>query len=492
MSGTQDENRPLKILLTGANGYIGMRLLPQLLEMGHSVVCAVRDEKRLSVDPQTRAKIEVVEVDFLEDPVSGFFTSDFDIAYYLIHSMSSSTSDFDIREAEAAKNFNRYMEQAQPRQVVYLSGIVNNDELSKHLSSRKNVEDILYEGPFSLTVLRAGIIVGSGSSSFEIIRDLCEKLPVMITPKWVLTKTQPIAIRDVIKFLTGVLDREDTFDQSFDIGGPDILTYKEMLKGYARVRGFKNWIFTVPVMTPKLSSYWLYFVTSTSYKLAINLVDSMKMEVVARDNKLQELLGIKTHSYEEAIDMAFERIEQNLVVSSWKDSMVSGRFNQNLERYIQVPKYGVLTDKKQLKVKDREAVLDNIWKIGGENGWYYGNWLWRIRGFLDKMSGGVGLRRGRTHPDKIFTGDSLDFWRVLLADREKARLLLFAEMRLPGEAWLEFHIDEQNILHQTATFRPRGLKGRLYWYLIVPFHYFIFGGMITNIAKTSNSPRSVS
>jgi uncharacterized protein YbjT (DUF2867 family) len=477
------EERPLKILLTGANGYIGMRLLPQLLLSGHKVVCAVRDEKRLSIDSQTRKKIEVIEADFLEDPRPGVFPDDIDVAYYLIHSMSSSTSDFDKREALSAKNFNTYMEQARPKQVIFLSGIVNNEKLSKHLSSRKNVEEILYEGPFALTVLRAGIIVGSGSSSFEIIRDLCEKLPFMITPKWVLTRTQPIAIRDVIQFLTGVLGREDTYNQSFDIGGADVLTYKDMLKGYARVRGFRNWIITVPVMTPKLSSYWLYFVTSTSYKLAVNLVDSMKMEVVARDSKLQELLGIRTHTYEEAIDMAFEKIEQNLVVSSWKDSMVSGRFDQNLERYIQVPKFGVLTDKKQLAIGDREAVLDRIWKIGGDTGWYYGNWLWRIRGFLDKLSGGVGLRRGRTHPDKIFAGDSLDFWRVLLADREKGRLLLFAEMRLPGEAWLEFRIDEANVLHQTATFRPRGLKGRLYWYSIVPFHYFIFGGMIRNIAK---------
>ncbi len=474
MPSEKTGGKPLKILLTGANGYIGLRVLHQLLEAGHQVVCAVRD---------TRRKVQVVEVDFLEDPVPGLFEGDIDIAYYLIHSMSSSIKDFDEREARAARNFNAYMEQAKPRQVIYLSGIVNNHKLSRHLSSRKNVEDILYQGPFALTVLRAGIIVGSGSSSFEIIRDLCEKLPVMITPKWVLTITQPIAIGDVIQFLTGVLGREDTFDQSFDIAGPDILTYRDMLNGYARVRGFKNWIITVPIMTPKLSSYWLYFVTSTSYKLAVNLVDSMKVEVVARDNRLQEMLGIKTLTYEEAIKMAFRKIEQNSVVSSWKDSMVSGRFDENLGRYIQVPKYGVLTDKKFVKISDREAVLDKIWRIGGDTGWYYGSWLWQIRGFLDKLNGGVGLRRGRTHPDTIYAGDSLDFWRVLLADRKQGRLLLFAEMRLPGEAWLEFHIDEDQILHQTATFRPRGLAGRLYWYMVLPFHYFIFGGMIRNITK---------
>ena len=473
----------MKILLTGANGYIGMRLLPLLMEMGHSVVCAVRDETRLSVDKETRAQIEVIEIDFLKEPKENILPKDIDAAYFLIHSMSTSTHDFDELEATTARNFNKIVANTNIQQVIYLSGIVNDAVLSKHLRSRKNVEDILYEGNFNLTVLRAGIIVGSGSSSFEIIRDLCEKLPFMITPKWVLTKTQPIAIRDVISFLTGVLGNEKTYNDSFDIAGPDVFTYKEMLHKYAEARGFKNWIITVPIMTPKLSSYWLYFVTSTSYKLALNLVDSMKIEVIAKDKRLQEILNIKPHTYIEAIDMAFKKIEQNLVISSWKDSMISGRFNENIEKHIQVPKFGVLKDAKQLKINNLDEVLERIWSIGGETGWYYGNWLWKIRGFLDKLSGGVGLRRGRTHPDRIYAGDSLDFWRVLLADKKAKRLLLFAEMKLPGEAWLEFRIDENNILHQTATFRPRGLRGRLYWYSIVPFHYFIFGGMIKNIAN---------
>ncbi len=474
----------MKILLTGANGYIGMRLLPQLLDQGHEVVCAVRDQKRLSIDAETLSKISIVEVDFLDEFKPNLMPTDIDAAYYLIHSMSSSTTDFDEKEAVSAKTFNRYMKDTNVEQVIYLSGIVNDKDLSKHLRSRKNVEDILFQGGYNLTVLRAGIIVGSGSSSFEIIRDLCEKLPIMITPKWVLTKTQPIAIRDVIQFLTGVLGNKKTYNDSFDIGGPEVLTYKSMLEQYAKVRGIKIAIYTVPVMTPKLSSYWLYFVTSTSYKLAMNLVDSMKMEVVAKDDRLQQILGITPHTYKEAIEMAFVKIEQNLVVSSWKDSMVSGRMNKNLQKFIQVPKFGVLKDHQQIKVENPEKVLENIWKIGGENGWYYANWLWKIRGLLDKLTGGVGLRRGRTHPDRIYAGDSLDFWRVLVADKKDKRLLLFAEMKLPGEAWLEFKIDEQNILHQTATFRPRGLKGRLYWYSIVPFHFFIFGGMIRNIAKT--------
>jgi uncharacterized protein YbjT (DUF2867 family) len=473
----------MKILLTGANGYVGRRLLPELLSQNHEIICCVRDKNRLALDKTTLDSITIWEVDFLEEVTFDNFPKAIDVAYYLIHSMSSSTQVFDTMESKAAENFNHYMSYIGVKQVVYLSGIVNNHTLSKHLQSRKNVENILYQGNFNITVLRAGIIVGSGSSSFEIIRDLCEKLPLMITPKWVLTKTQPIAIRDVIQYLMGVLLKEECYNDSFDIGGPNVLTYKQMMQLYAKTRGFKNWIYTVPIMTPKLSSYWLYFVTSTSYKLAMNLVDSMKMEVICNDNRLQKILGIKPISYTDAIKLAFIKIEQNLVISSWKDSLVSGRFKHNLSEFVQVPTFGCLKDEKKIKIVNPDKVLDNIWTIGGLKGWYYGNWMWQARGFMDKLFGGVGLRRGRTHPSQLDNGDSLDFWRVLLANKEEKRLLLFAEMRLPGEAWLEFRIDEENVLHQIATFRPRGLLGRLYWYSLVPFHYFIFGGMIRNIGK---------
>jgi hypothetical protein len=376
------------------------------------------------------------------------------------------------------------MKTTNVKQVVSLSGIVNEEHLSEHLKSRKNVEDVLYKGDFNLTVIRAGIIVGSGSASFEIIRDLCEKLPIMITPKWVNTKCQPIGIRDVLKFLKGVLGKEETYNQSFDVGGPNVLSYKEMMKGYAKVRKLNLTIINVPVMTPKLSSYWLYFVTSTSYKLASNLVDSMRINVIAKDHRLQDMLGIQPHTYEETIEMAFAKIEQNQVISSWKDSKVSSRYSQkDLNKYIKVPKYGCLHDHQSMKADDSEKALEKIWAIGGKNGWYYANTLWKIRGYIDKFVGGVGLRRGRTNPDKINPGDSLDFWRVLMADKEEKRLLLFAEMRVPGEAWLEFRIDENNVVHQNATFRPKGLRGRLYWYSMLPFHYFIFNGMLTQICK---------
>ncbi|RXR20554.1 SDR family oxidoreductase [Flavobacterium amnicola] len=473
----------MKILLTGANGYVGRRLLPELLEQGHEVVCCVRDKNRLGLDALTMSRIKVWEVDFLDEVTFADCPKEIDIAYFLIHSMASSTESFDTMEATAAQNFNTYAGHMQIKQVIYLSGIVNDPKLSKHMLSRNNVEKILQNGAAQLTVLKAGIIVGSGSSSFEIIRDLCEKLPVMITPKWVLTKTQPIAIRDVIQYLIGVQNKPECFNQSFDIGGPNIITYKQMMQLYAKTRGIRLAIWTIPVMTPKLSSYWLYFVTSTSYKLAMNLVDSMKVEVICNDNRLQKMLQIKPISYVDAIKLAFEKMEQNLVISSWKDSLSSSRFKKNLSHYIQVPKFGCLKDHKKIQVENVPQVLENIWSIGGDKGWYYSSWMWQLRGFIDKLFGGVGLRRGRTHPTHLDNGDALDFWRVLLADKEGKRLLLFAEMRLPGEAWLEFKIDENNELHQIATFRPIGILGRLYWYSMIPFHFFIFSGMIKNIAN---------
>ncbi|GHA41232.1 epimerase [Salinimicrobium marinum] len=473
----------MRILLTGANGYIGMRLLPELLEQGHEVVCAVRNRNRLSLDKMLLKQVEIVELDFLKDSKTPDLIKSIDVAYYLIHSMSASTNDFDSQEAAAAENFNKIMQGTRVKQVIFLSGIINQNELSKHLESRKKVENILYEGDFNLTVIRAAIIVGSGSSSFEIIRDLCEKLPVMITPQWVKTKCQPISIRDILQFLTGVIGKEECYNLSFDVGGPDVLTYQQMMEQYAEVRGLKIVILGVPVMSPRLSSYWLYFVTSTSYKLALNLVDSMKIEVTTNDTRLQSILGIEPIPYKKAIKLAFEKIEQNQVVSSWKDSLSSGRFKKDINKYIQVPTYGCLTDKQTAALENPQEALNRIWAIGGMKGWYYGNWLWKFRGYVDKIFGGVGLRRGRTNATEINAGDSLDFWRVLLADKEEKRLLLFAEMRVPGEAWLEFRIDEKNTLHQTATFRPKGIAGRLYWYSMYPFHYFIFEGMINKIAK---------
>jgi len=471
----------MKILLTGATGYIAKKLLPVLIAEGHEVTACVRDRKRFDATRFNSAALSVIEVNFLDRSTLERIPDDIDAAYYLIHSMSSSTGDFDDMEKASAINFRERMNRTRVRQVIYLSGIVNTRLLSKHLASRKRVEEELSHGSYHLTTLRAGIILGSGSASFEIIRDLVEKLPVMVTPKWLNTRTQPIAVQNVIEFLNGVLLKESLYDKSFDIGGPDILTYKEMLLRFAAVRNLKRKIFVVPVMTPKLSSYWLYFVTSTSYKLAVNLVDSMKVEVICRENDLAEQLNIKLIGYDDAVRMAFDKIEHHEVFSSWTDALSSPLLEKGVSDLITVPSFGCLQDKRAKRITDVETVLDRIWSIGGRNGWYYANWLWGMRGFLDKLSGGVGLRRGRKDSHNLAPGDSLDFWRVLVADRNERRLLLFAEMKLPGEAWLEFKI-ENDMLIQTATFRPLGLKGRLYWYSVMPFHELVFRGMINRIA----------
>ena len=397
--------------------------------------------------------------------------------------MSNSSKDFESLEERCAINFKNWFEKTKVKQVIYLSGITNEENLSKHLKSRKNVEDILESNVYALTVFKAGIIVGSGSSSFEIIRDLVEKLPFMIAPKWLNTKTQPIAVRDILTFLHRSIGRKELYNKSFDVFGPEVLNYKQMLLQFAEVRGLKRYILTVPVMTPKLSSYWLYFVTSTSYKLASSLVDSMGVQIIGKPSNINELLGVQPKPYKEAVQLAFEKIEQNSIVSSWKDSMVSsGRLRNSLHKYINVPKFGCFKDYKERPIKNASKTIDKIWSIGGTTGWYYGTFLWKIRGYIDKLFGGIGLRRGRTNPTELDAGDSLDFWRVIFADKEQQKLLLYAEMKLPGEAWLEFKI-EDGLLKQTATFRPRGIWGRLYWYSVLPFHGFIFTGMINKLVE---------
>ena len=470
-----------KVLLTGATGYIGKRLLPILIEQGFTVVCCVRDKKKFHVADSIRNKIQIIELDLTLKETLQNIPQDIDFAYYLVHSMSTSKNYTEL-EQQSAINFREALNKTQVKQVIYLSGIVNSETLSKHLNSRKNVETELNKGYFAVTTVRAGIIIGSGSASFEIIRDLVEKLPIMIAPKWLKTKCQPIGVSDVIKILTGILGKAETYNNSFDIAGNEILTYKEMLMGFAQVRGLKRIIWTVPVMTSKLSSYWLYFITSTSYKLAVSLVDSMKIEVIAKDDEINKLLQLTPLSYKECIKKAFSKIEQNEIISSWKDSTISGRMDYRISDYINVPQYGCFKDTQTKKVTDELECINKIWKIGGETGWYYANWLWKLRGFIDKLFGGVGLRRGRTNSNYIQAGDTLDFWRVLYADKNKKRLLLFAEMKLPGEAWLDFQLMD-NILIQTATFRPKGLLGRAYWYLVFPLHVFIFKGLANKLTK---------
>ena len=472
----------MKILLTGATGYIGKRLLPLLALQGHQIFCCVRDKNRFYCPLELQNSVTVIEVDFLNEATLQSIPNDIDAAYYLIHSMSGSDDNYDDLERISAENFVKKVNETTVQQVIYLSGIVNDISLSKHLSSRKKVEETLNTGTFPVTTLRAGIIVGSGSASFEIIRDLVNKLPIMITPKWLNTKCQPIAIPDVLEFLSKSLFNPLTYRQSFDIGGTDVLTYKEMLLGYAKARNLKRWIFTIPIMTPKLSSYWLYFVTSTSYRLASALVSSMKVEVVCRDHRINDILNIKPMSYQQALSRALIKIDENNVASSWKDSLVSGRFSVNISEYLKVPKKDCFIDRRKKTIEDMDFTINRIWSLGGDTGWYYADWLWDLRGFIDKIYGGVGSRRGRTNKTEIHTGDALDFWRVLYTNREEGKLLLFAEMKLPGEAWLEFKIIK-NVLYQTATFKPNGIWGKLYWYSVIPFHGFIFKGMLNKLIR---------
>jgi uncharacterized protein YbjT (DUF2867 family) len=473
----------MKILVTGASGYIGKQLIYSLIETDHEIVALVRRPVYFDLPKSSARKLSFIQGDLLDPNLS--IPPDIDAAYYLVHSMGAASNQFDEIELRCAKNFVSLMQKINLKQVIYLSGISHDETLSKHLASRKAVENILITSGLPYTILHSGMIIGAGSASFEIIRDLTEVLPIMIAPKWVEHKTQPIAIDDVLFYLKAVLGSPLALNQTFEIGGPDQPTYKEMLLGYAKIRGLKRFIINVPFFTPRLSSYWLYFISSVNFSLASALVDSLRNKTTCQDNRIQALFPHTCINYEEAIQRALNKIEQNPIIGSWRDALVLSRLGSNLKEYIQVPTHGCLTDKQKVFTdKSRQDVINKIWSIGGRNGWYYANWTWQLRGLADKIFGGVGLNRGRTNLSRIEMGDVIDFWRVLVADKEQGRLLLYAEMKLPGEAWLEFKVisGKRIMLEQTATFRPKGVLGRLYWYTLFPIHTLIFRGMANAIA----------
>lgn len=471
-----------KILITGATGFVGKRLTYSLLEEGHTVYALVRIAGT-TVFAEPHERLHHIWGDLRNPETLKAIPKDIDAAYYLVHSMSEIVGDLTKIETEVAENFVDALKMTSAKQIIYLGGIINDvKSLSPHLQSRLLVESILRNSGIACTILRASIIIGSGSASFEIIRDLCEKLPFMLAPQWLETPCQPIAIQDVLFYLTHVLLNSKTYDKIFDIGGPEVFTFKELLYEYAKYRGLKRYILNVPVLTPRLSSLWLVFITSVRFSICFYLVESIKTSSVCRLNEIQEILPHTTLPFRKAIELAFQNIAQNEVVSTWMDSWELDGIKPSIESYIQVPTDGCLKDVQKFEITDSvDAAIKRVWSIGGKNGYYSLNWAWKLRGLIDQLIGGVGLNRGRRHPTEIEVGDSIDFWRVLKADKSEGHLILFAGMKVPGEAWLEFSV-QQNYLIQTATFRPKGILGRLYWYAMLPFHFIIFRKMARFLA----------
>lgn len=475
-----------KIFVTGASGFVGKRLIVELLSRGHQVYALCRI-KGTQVFPEDKPNLHYIWGDLRNPETLKTIPMDIEAAYYLVHSMSEIVGNLVNTEIEVVEQFLKGVKKTHIKQIIYLGGIINDErKLSPHLNSRLLVEKKLKQSGIPCTVLRASVIIGSGSASFEIIRDLCEKLPIMIAPKWVNSLCQPIAIRDVLFYLSSVLLNQKCLDKTFDIGGPDVFSFKELLLRYAKFRHLKRLIINVPILTPRLSSYWLVFITSVRYTLCSYLVESMKTSSVVQLNEIQEIIPHVCLKYEQALELTFQKISQNEVISTWMDAWDIHGKDPNVENYMSVPDEGCLKDERRVLIRDsKSAAIERIWRIGGSNGYYALNWAWSLRGLFDQMIGGVGLNRGRRHPFEIQVGDSIDFWRVILADKDKGHLILFAGMKVPGEAWLQFRIEEKNhefFLVQTATFRPKGLLGRLYWYACYPFHLFIFQKMAKALA----------
>jgi uncharacterized protein YbjT (DUF2867 family) len=475
-----------KILITGANGFVGKRLVIDFLNQGHEIyaLCRIKGAKIFAED---LANLHYIWGDLRNSDTLEKIPKDIEAAYYLVHSMSDIVGNLVDTEMQIVEQFLKGVENSRIKQIIYLGGIINDEKrLSLHLRSRLLVEEALKKSGIPYTILRASIIIGAGSASFEIIRDLCEKLPIMIAPKWVNSLCQPIAIGDVLFYLSAVLLNEKCMNKTFDIGGPEVFTFKDVMLRYSEFRNLKRWIISVPVLTPRLSSYWLVFITSVSYSLCSYLVESMKTSTIVQKNEIQKVIPHLSLTYTEALELAFQKISQNEVISSWMDSWEIHGTDPNIENYIQVPMEGCLKDERRVLIKDsKAAAIERIWRIGGSTGYYALNRVWHLRGLLDQMMGGVGLNRGRRHPFEVQVGDSIDFWRVIFADKDKGDLILYAGMKLPGEAWLQFNVKQENqewFLIQTATFRPRGILGRLYWYALIPFHVLIFKKMAKAIA----------
>jgi uncharacterized protein YbjT (DUF2867 family) len=482
----------MRVLVTGATGYIGGRLVPELLEAGHEVRCLVRTPAKLSRFPW-REDVEVVQGDVLEGELNAAF-DDIEVAYYLIHSMDGE-GDFADRDRRAAENFRESANSAGVGRIVYLGGLGDSDDLSKHLSSRQEVGRVLAAGTTAVTEFRAGVIIGSGSVSFEMLRYLTEVLPVMVTPRWVRTRCQPIAVSDVLELLVAEVEGVGESGHIVrPIGGPDVMTYETLMREYAEIRELKRrWIIPVPVLSPELSSLWVGLVTPLPTGVARPLVESLRNEVIVEDNSYAERAAAPLLTYREAVIMALQHQEEAGIVTRWSDSDASTFPGQPLDTDPEWAGGTRLVDEQV--VASSASPEDLFWafsRIGGEFGYYTMNWAWSLRGLIDALFGGVGLSRGRRHPEQIYSGEALDFWRVVRVDYGRG-LQLYAQMKLPGEAWLTFEADdtpEGSVLRQTAVFVPRGLVGRLYWYLLIPFHLAIFARMARRLVAAAEARSS--
>jgi uncharacterized protein YbjT (DUF2867 family) len=475
------------ILVTGASGYIGGRLVPRLLDAGYRVRVLARDPERLVGRPWIGA-VDVIRGDVFEPESLVPALDGISAAYYLIHSMDG-RGDFLQRDLLAARNFGKSASDADVSQIIYLGGLGNPEtDLSKHLASRQATGQVLAEAGVPVTEFRAAIIVGSGSISFEMIRYLTERIPVMICPKWVFTRVQPIAVQDVLIYLTAALERPASMGKIIEIGGSDVFTYGDMMKGYAESRGLKRVLIPVPFLTPRLSSYWVHWMTPIPASITRPLVEGLRNEVVVRNNLASEIFPeIEPVDYKTALSRALSVVEHGKVETRWTDALASSVGDKT--PVMLTSREGLLIERRQIIV---EAEVDNVFgaitRLGGDVGWLYYNWAWEIRGAIDRLVGGVGLRRGRRDPIELRIGDALDFWRVESVQLNKM-LRLRAEMKVPGRAWLQFDVEhlENGIskLVQTAFFAPKGLFGFLYWYLLYPLHSLIFSGLINKLKESA-------
>jgi uncharacterized protein YbjT (DUF2867 family) len=476
------------VLLTGATGYVGGRLLTLLQQRAVAVRCLVRRPDAL-VDRLTTGTL-VVTGDVLNPETLPPAMEGVDTAYYFVHSMGDDR-DFEAQDRIAAANFARAAAAAGVRRIVYLGGLGNPDkELSKHLRSRQETGDVLREHHPQVVEFRASIVIGSGSLSFEMIRALVERLPIMICPRWVQVKAQPIAVEDLLAYLLAARDLPDGPSQIYEIGGPDQVSYGEIMQEYARQRGLRRWMIPVPLLTPYLSSLWLGLVTPLYARVGRKLVESLRNPTLVSNNLARSVFDVSPRSADDAIARALVNEDREFSETRWSDALSSAGSGRSWGG----ARLGSrLVDSRTITVRvSPEAAFAPIRRIGGQTGWYYGDWLWTLRGFLDLLVGGVGVRRGRRDPERLHVGDALDFWRVEVYEPSR-RLRLHAEMRLPGRAWLQFEVtpsDGGSTIRQTALFDPLGLFGLLYWYGIYPLHQLVFAGMLRNLAKAAESSDS--